>query len=441
MARIEPIAQPKSTGLVRDVRRWDAVAVAVNGMIGAGIFGLPSTAYALIGVYSLLALALSAVLTWLLALCYAEVSSRFKQTGGPYLYAKRGLGPFLGLEAGWLYWLARVLTIASVCNLLADYLGYFVPGAATGLPRAVIVCAAIAIMTLTNLAGVRTSTTVTNVFTVGKLVPLLLFALVGLFFLDFDRFAVPSHVEPTSFGKAILLLFFSFSGFERVSIIAGEARDPRRDVPFALLASVGIVAVVYILILFVCIGTLPHLAQSTRPLAEASSLVLGGTGAAIVVLGAIVSIAGNLNGALLVAPRVLYAMAEQKQLPSMFAATHSRLRTPHVAILCTALASGAFTLNSSFVSALTFASMAYLTAHIATVLSMLIMRHSKDVDPATFTVGPGGVVVACVALAFCIGLIASSSASELRDLVVAAVVGLVIYFAHVWSLQHATKSP
>lgn len=433
MANIAPNVQPRRTGLVRDVRRWDAVAVAVNGMIGAGIFGLPSKAYSLIGAYSLLALALSAVLTWLLALCYAEVSSRFKETGGPYLYTKWGLGPFLGFEAGWLYWLARVLTVASVCNLLADYLGYFLPGAATGLPRAVIVCTAIAIMTLTNLAGVRTSTTVTNAFTVGKLVPLLLFALAGFFFLEFDRFAVPTHIEPASLGKAILLWFFAFSGFERVSIIAGEARDPRRDVPFALLAGVGIVAVVYLVILFVCVGTLPKLAQSTRPLAEASQLFLGTAGAAIIVLGAIVSIAGNLNGALLVAPRVLYAMAEQKQIPSVFAATHPRRRTPHVAILFTAVVSGVFALNSSFVAALTLASMTFLTAHIATVLSMLIMRRRKDVAPAAFVVSRGGVVVACLALALCVGAVASSSAGELRELAVAATVGLIIYLTQAWS--------
>ena len=149
------MAQASSEGLVRGIRRWDLVALAINGIIGAGIFGLPSKVFALIGSYSLLAFIACAAVVTLIILCFAEVSSRFDQTGGPYAYARAAFGPTVAFEVGWLIWLARLTAFAANCNLLVNYLGYFWPGATSGFWRPVIIVTVVVSLATINLLGVR----------------------------------------------------------------------------------------------------------------------------------------------------------------------------------------------------------------------------------------------------------------------------------------------
>ena len=184
--------QGADEGLVRGVRRWDLVAMAVNTIIGASIFALPSKVFALTGAYSLLAFLVCALLMGFLVLCFAEVSSRFTETGGPYLYAREAFGPIAGFEVGWLMWLARVTAFAANCNLLIDYLGYFHPGIGAGAPRAVAIIAIVFALTAVNVIGVRNAALFSDVFTIGKLIPLALFIGAGLFFLDPGNFSPPS---------------------------------------------------------------------------------------------------------------------------------------------------------------------------------------------------------------------------------------------------------
>src|SRR5580765_6933183 len=141
--------------LVRGIGRWDLTAIAINTIIGAGIFGLPSKVYALIGSYSLYAYIACAIIVGFIVLCYAEVSSRFTSTGGPYLYAQKAFGPIVGFEAGWLYWIVRLTTFAATCNLFVTYFGYFVPSASEPFFRIAIIGFVILLLTVVNIVGVR----------------------------------------------------------------------------------------------------------------------------------------------------------------------------------------------------------------------------------------------------------------------------------------------
>jgi len=147
--------QTSKEGLVRGIRRWDLVAVTINGIIGAGIFGLPSKVYSLIGSYSLIAFFVCALVVMLIILCFAEVSSRFEQTGGPYLYAQAAFGSAVAFEVGWLIWLARLTAFAANCNLMISYLSFFWAPANSGLTRALIIVAVVLILTALNVFGVR----------------------------------------------------------------------------------------------------------------------------------------------------------------------------------------------------------------------------------------------------------------------------------------------
>jgi amino acid transporter len=187
--------------LVRGINRWDLTAIAVNTIIGTGIFLLPARITGLIGSYSLLAFVVCAIIVAFIVVCFAEVASRFRSTGGMYLYAREAFGSAIGFEVGWLYWIVRVTTFATNCNALLIYLGFFFPGAAEGFWRFAIVSAVVFLMTIVNFIGVRESTIMTNIFTVGKIVPLLVFAAVGLFFIQPENFSFAERPNTENFPK------------------------------------------------------------------------------------------------------------------------------------------------------------------------------------------------------------------------------------------------
>lgn len=418
-----------ATGLVRGIRRWDLVALFINGIIGAGIFGLPSRVQALVGTWSLLAYVLCALLVLAIVLCFAEVGSRFRDTGGPYLFARAAFGPATGFTVGWLVWLARLTAFAALANLFVDYLGHFSPMFATPSWRAGVIVAIVAVLTAVNIIGVRNAALVGNAFTIGKLLPLLLFVVAGLFALQPAHFALPPPPDYASFSAAVLLLAFAFTGFESAVIPAGEVQEPRRNLPFAILVALAVVAPLYFLIQVVCIGTLPGLAASTRPLADASALFLGATGAAVITIGALVSIMGTLNGIVLAAPRILYGMAEQGELPRAFQATSARFRTPHVAILVSALVTLVFTLSGSFISALTISTLARLITYGATCAAVPVLRRRGNTEAALFN-APGGSGTAVLAMALIIWLLSNGTAREALQVAIAAAIGLAIFLAY-----------
>ena len=427
-----------SEGLIRGIQKWDLVAVAINGIIGAGIFGLPAKVYSLIGTYSLIAFVACAIVVTLLILCFAEVGSRFDETGGPYVYAREAFGPTVGFEVGWLSWLARLSAFAANCNLMVSYLSVFWPGASSPLARAAIISLVVICLTIINLIGVRQAAVASNFFTIGKLIPLLIFIVAGLFFLQPHAFLFGPRPSTGAFSQSVLLLIFAFTGFEMAAIPAGEVRDPRQNLPRALLIAMAVVATVYILVQIVCVGTLPELASSQKPLADAARHFMGSTGAAIISLGAIISISGNLNILLLSGSRLPFAFAERQQLPAVVARVHPRFFTPHVAILITATVLLILTLKSSFVAALTISAIARLVTYAVTCAALPVLRRRTDLPAAIFRIR-GAPVIVVAALVLSVWLLAHSTLREAVQSAIAAAIGLVIYFGYRLSVSRHRK--
>jgi APA family basic amino acid/polyamine antiporter len=433
-------AAPADKALVRGIRRWDLVAVAINGIIGAGIFGLPAKTYALIGTYSLIAFVVCALIVTLIILCFAEVGSRFEETGGPYLYARKAFGQTVAFEVGWLIWLARLTAFAANCNLMVSYLGFFWPAANAPLQRASIIVVVVVLLATINIVGVRQAAIASDLFTVGKLIPMLIFIAAGLFFLNPKAFTYGAAPSAGAFSQSVLLLIYAFTGFEMAAIPACEIRNPQKHLPRALLIAIGVVAVVYILIQVVCIGTLPGLANSTKPLADAGQQFMGSAGGAIISAGAIISIVGNLNILVLSGSRVPFAIAEQRQLPAFLARVHPRFSTPHLSIIITAAVMMLLTLKSSFVAALTISAIARLVTYGATCIALPVLRRRTNVAPAVFKV-PGGTAIAILSLMLAAWLLANNLLTDLRankpwwaiealQATIAAAAGLVIYLAY-----------
>ena len=421
--------EPAKEGLVRSIRRWDLVAITINGIIGAGIFGLPAKVFSLIGSYSLIAFGVCALVVTLIILCFAEVGSRFKETGGPYLYAREAFGPTVAFEIGWLMWLARLTAFAANCNLLVNYVSYFWPQATTTLWRAVIIVFVIIVLAAINVVGVRQAAIVSNCFTIGKLIPMLIFIAAGLFFLNPHAYSLGPLPTNAAFSQSVLLLVYAFTGFEMAAIPVGEVRDPQRYLPRALIIAIAVVAFVYILIQVVCVGTLPELGQSQKPLADAATRFLGTTGGTIISAGAIISITGNLNILVLSGSRIPFAMAERRELPSLIAKVHPRFFTPHVSILITAALMLILTLKSSFVAALTISAIARLVTYGATCAALPLLRRKAQSPSAVFRLH-GGTAIAILSLMLIFWLLANSTWREALSAAIAGAVGLALFLCY-----------
>ena len=257
---------------------------------------------------------------------------------------------------------------------------------------------------------------------------MIIFIAAGLFFLNPHAFALGPAPSSGAFSQSVLLLIYAFTGFEMAAIPAGEIRNPQKDLPHALLVAIGVVAVLYIFIQIVCVGTLPELAQSQKPLADAGTRFLGTAGGAIISAGAIISITGNLNVLVLSGSRVPFAMAEQQQLPAVIGRIHQRFFTPHVAILCSASIMLLLTLKQSFVQALTISAIARLLTYSATCLALPVLRR-RSANPALFRLR-GGVIISSAALLLALWLLAHSTRQEAVTTAIVAAAGLLIYFGY-----------
>src|SRR5262245_56002296 len=321
--------------LKRALGRWDLTAIGVNQVIGSAIFLLPADVARLVGPWGPIAFLAVGLLSLCIALCFAEVGSRFDRTGGPYLPARAAFGRFVGFEVGWMMWFSRVTSQASVVNGLALALAFYWPSVAGGAPRMILITALTVVLTWINVRGVKQSSWVVNSLTIGKLVPLAIFVIVGIWFVDPSRWASMPPLTREQVGAAALLLVFAYGGYEVTGVLAGEAANPRRDVPFAFVMTLLTVATVMTLTSIVATGVLPNLADSKTPLADGAAVFLGAFGALLVSIGSAVSMTGNNMGQILNGSRTMFALAENGDLPRWFGRVHPVYRTPANAVLFT----------------------------------------------------------------------------------------------------------
>jgi APA family basic amino acid/polyamine antiporter len=411
--------------LRRVVTRWQIVALALNDVIGSGVYLLPAAAAGLLGPASLGAVVLAGFAVLLIVLCFAEASSHFDQPGSAYLYARKALGPFVGFEIGWMMWLARVASVASLSVGFAQALSYLMPSVAHGLGRSLTIVLPLVALTLVNLIGIRSGVNTAIVLVLGKLVPLGIFVSVGVFAVSRSIVASQRPLVDGGLGGGALLLLFAYAGFENTAAAAGEFTNPRRDVPFALLVEIGIVTVVYVTVQWVALGTVPQLGASETPLADGARAFLGAWGGWLLTAGAVISILGTNSNSVLAGPRYLFALARDGFGPRFLASVHPRFRTPAAAILVQTSIALPLSLSGSFVSLATLSVVARLTAYIATTAAVPVLRRRSD-GRGGFRL-PGGVAVPVAAAVVSIGLLASASWQQLLAGAAAAVVGMVIY--------------
>jgi amino acid transporter len=401
-------------------RRRDLTAQAVNIVVGSSVFVLPGIAAAQIGAWAPVAILAATTGVFLVVLSFAEAAGYYTAAGGPYRYANDAFGGYVGAQIGVLYWTVRATSSAAVANVFATYLAEFWPAATAAAPRFAVTTLLVFGSAVVNIVGTRRTVTVLNLFTVTKMVAL---AALGIAAIGLGRTVYPGAgalPSPAEWARAVLLWIFAFGGFEATLITAGEARDPANDGPKALVTAVSIVAALYLLIQWVVL-VIPGAAASTRPLADAARFLLGGPGAALVTVAALLATTGHVPGSMFAASRLSYAMAERDVLPPAFARLHPRFRTPVVSILAFGFVVWLLAISGSFVWNASLSAIARLIVYGSTSLAVLRLRHESR---STFRVSPW---VHVAALLFCGWLIAHLTWNEAFAVSIVWLVGSALF--------------
>jgi basic amino acid/polyamine antiporter, APA family len=406
--------QTNSTALIRTIGRWSLTALVINSIIGSGIFGLPSVVSGRLGRMAPVAYFIAGAGMAVIAGCLAEVASQFHETGGPYLYARETLGRFWGIQIAWMMWLSRIAAASGTANLFTTYLGQVFPRATEPAYRIAILSALVGVLAVVNYVGVKSGARASDFFTALKLLLLGTFIGAGLWWIAAHGAVTPTAlthaVEPRDWLEATLVLVYAYGGFEAVLLATGEMRDPRHDVPIALMIGIASVAVIYTLVQVVVSGTLSDPAATQRPIADSAMAVLGSRAAAAISIGALFSIYGYLSANMLHTPRLTFALAERGDIPAIFARIHPRFRTPDVSIVLYTAFLLTFTLAGSFRWNITLSAIVRLFAYGSIAIALLILR-KRNPDADAFRL-PGGPVLAVVAILFCIVLLVRAPLSN-----------------------------
>jgi amino acid transporter len=422
-----PASTDRAPTLVRAIGRWDLTASVVNAVVGSAIFGMPATIAALTGAWSPLAVLLAGLGILPIVLCFAEVGSRFDAAGGPYLYAREAFGSATGFHVGWLLLWTRLLSGAAVLNVMVTYLAQLVPWAGTDTGRAVVMTTAVALVTAINVRGVRQAAWTVNLFTVAKLLPLLLVIVLGLLALDRGVLASQTVATPR-WTDAVLLLVFAYGGFESAVIAASETRRPRHDTAFALVAAMVMITAIYALVQLAVVGSLPQAGTSPAPIADALRARLGAAGTVLGSAAAVVSTYGWLTGFALLMPRVPYSMAERGELPAVFGRVHEQFRTPWVSVIFCSVAALGLALAGTFAATATLSAISRLVVYGVTCAALLVLRRRASAPSAGFTL-PAGPLFAASGLVFAIWLLSTRSLAQGWLLAGIVFAGVVVWLA------------
>jgi len=407
----------------------DCVGLGINGIIGTGIFLLPAKVFRNAGGLSWAAWLAIGGVCLLVGLCFCEAAGRADRNGGPYLYARDAFGRWVGVGVGWMALAANLFAYGAVARGFGRNLSFLVPALNRAGPQIALAVAVIGALAALNYRGIRPGALTSDFFSGAKLIPLLLFVGIGLFFVDWQRisFSPPpgeARLEAIKLGGFAAL--FACTGFEYVPVTAGETDNPRRNVPLALFFALLGSVLLYVLVQIVFMGTHPDPAAADKPLAEAAGAFAGPWAGGFVAVGSVVSSFGYLTAVALVTPRYLSALGENGELPAIFPRTSARFGTPSLAIAVTALACAGLAAFADFDRLSDLNNAAVFAQYVPTCLAVLVLRRKRGPSSLTLPLGPTIPVLATLG---CILFLNGIKVDDVIFSLATLAVGLVLHAA------------
>lgn len=404
MNPLNPSAANPDALLSRELGTRQLAANVFNYTVGSGIFALPAFAVLQLGTAAPLAYLACAVVIGLVVLCYAEAGSRVRATGGTYAYVETAMGPMVGFVAGCLVLSTGTSAAAAVSSLLARSVLQLFPDTPVWVTPLMIVIL-VSVLVAINVRGVRTGARVLEGITIAKLLPLLAFVFVGVFFIDPANLVWTEVPDISAVLGTAGIVIFAFSGIEGSVIPSGEVKNPSRTVPRATFLALGAATLLYLAVQFVALGIqgLELANDRTTPLASAAGAVLGPVGRTVLIVGAVISMFGYLSANVLSEPRGLFAFSRDRFLPRVLATVHPRFHTPHIAIVLYGVVVACIALSGTFEQLAVFANLAALMLYfLCAIAAWILRRRNVRTDGEPFE-APGGALVpiaACIAIAW-----------------------------------------
>lgn len=418
--------QPGLPTLKKEIGRLGFAALALNGMIGAGIFALPAKAVEQAGLFSPWIYFICGTLIMLIVFVFARISSFFTDTGGPVTYATTAFGPFAGFHVGMLFTLSRAAAFAANAHLVVEYAGWFWDPLTGGTAHLVATAAVVISLMVINIIGLKQGMAAVFALTVLKLLPLCLLVIMGITWANPEVFTAARVPPLDSLGEVTLMVFYAFVGFESAVVPAGEARDARRDIPLALIRTILAVTVFYFLIQLVVVSVMPGIDGSGASLSLVAEQLMGPMGALLLTLGAVFSISGNLSASMLSAPRMLYAMAHHGNLPSHLGRVDPRFQTPANAVFVYGLLALGLALVGDFAGMAVMSTVVRLVIYVTCIAALPVLNRKLGASAGAFHL-PGGMLIPLLALLMSLWLMTHASAESWLWTGVYVAIGTVIY--------------
>lgn len=411
-----------------------ATLYGINAVIGSGIFLLPRDIYKDLGPASLLAMIVDVLLVLMLAVCFAEVSGYFSKNGGAFQYSKTAFGDFVGFNVGILGWFVTIVAWAAMAAGFAKLLIQTFPSLEG--KNTLISITLVLLLSIINSTGIKTSKIFTITITIAKLIPIVAFTLFGIFFIKHGinggNFTPFLQLSPgMSLSKAMastsLTVFYAFIGFEALPIVAGEMRNPKKNVPKAIMGSISIVSFLYFMIIAGTIAMLgTGILQSNAPVQDAFVDMIGPAGKWIISIGALISIAGLNMGDSMMIPRYGASISDEGLLPKAIGKKNKK-GAPIVAIVFSGLVTIAFLLSGSFEQLAELSVVFRFFQYIPTAIAVIVLRRKKMDNVPAFKL-PLGPVIPIISVIVSIWMVAAANPVNLIAGVIGVIVASGLYF-------------
>ncbi|MBS1729536.1 MAG: amino acid permease [Bacteroidetes bacterium] len=422
--------QNTNEGLKREIGLWGLSANMVNIIIGSGIFVLPAIIAGILGPASVIAYVFCGVLIMLIMLCYAEVGSKTTDSGGSYTYVEKAFGKYPGFLVFMLLFISTVCAVAAVANVLFDTLTTFFPALQGNFIKTVFFIILFFGLAFINILGVKQGVGMVKFLTLAKLIPLIIFIVAGIFYINMDNLKWDAMPGYKLVGDASLILFFAYLGGETGLSVGGEIKNPERTVPRAV-----VISILFLIVFYIAIQTIAQAVlgadlpkEIAAPLAVAAKIIFGAFGFTFILAGTAVSMFGNISGQILNNPRNLFAVARDGILPvAAFQKIHKKYATPYISILAYTVLCFLFAVSGGFQTLAVLSVAGALLVYLAVSLAVLKFRKMPEMKSKGFT-APGGMVVPLLSIAICLFFLYHLKANEMISVVVFIAIATVLYF-------------
>jgi len=422
--------QTREESLKREIGIWGLSAHLINIMVGAGIFVLPAIVADGLGPAGILAYLLCGVMVGLAMLCFAEVGSKITNSGGAYSYIEVAFGKYPGFLTTNLFVWACITADAAVANALADILASLIPFFTHTMVRIIFFVLLFSGLAYINVIGVKQGIRLIKINTIAKLLPLLLLILIGWTQISLNNLAWDIQPTINKLGEISLVLFFAFIGAESGLTVGGEVKNPKKTIPKSILVSISSVVVLYLLIQITAQGIMGSSLSGFKqnPLGEVAKQVFGPVGMSLMILGAAISMFGNISGKMLSMPRVIFGSASDDVIPRRFLSkVHRTYATPYFAILLYAGLSFLLSSLGGFKQLAILSSASMLLIYLGVACSVIKLRQNQELNPGSFII-PGGYLVPIATIIIIVWLLSNLSKQEQFGVLVFILLLTVIYF-------------